>query len=74
MNSKVIQLPDFDCPKLRCICHADIVDDHQLVITIDYETKQTAIWKYLEMTGLDLHEALTWSKIYMDTGELPNVN
>jgi len=71
MNNTIIQLPTFDCPELRCVCHADIVNDHQLVITIDYESKQFVIWKYLEMTGMNQTDAMKWSKIYMDTGELP---
>ncbi len=45
--------------------HMDIINN-DLVITIDYEHGQFALWKAYEIMGLDPHEALKKSKEVFD--------
>ena len=47
------------------VAHLDIVNDN-LVITIDFETAQFAIWEALQLGGKDCHDALIESKKIMD--------
>ena len=47
------------------VAHLDIVNDN-LVITIDFQTAQFAIWEALQLGGKDCHDALIESKKIMD--------
>ncbi len=61
----IFDLDDFYSEKLGVFCHAQ-VHDNSLILKIDYDGMQFALWKYFEMCGLDTPEALKKSKELYD--------
>ena len=72
MAETFINLPDKYCKQIGAMCHFQLWGS-KLVIEVDYDSPQFAIWKYLSLTMKDQREALKQSKVLLEKMGLANV-
>ncbi len=71
MAERFVTLPDKYCKEIGAMCHFQLWGS-KLVIEVDYDSPQFALWKYLSLTMKDQRAALKQSRVLLEEMGLTN--